>query len=40
MRGGYRITHLIFYEKLLSADARIMPIFEKLSWPVDDIIWK
>ena len=39
MRGGYSIAHLIFYEKLLNADARMKPIFEKLSWPVNNITW-
>lgn len=39
MRGGYRIAYLIFYEKLLTADARMKPIFEKLGWPVMDIEW-
>lgn len=39
MRGGYSIAHLIFYEKLLTADARMKPIFEKLSWPVENITW-
>lgn len=39
MRGGYRIAHLTFYEKLLTADARMKPIFEKLGWPTKDIAW-
>lgn len=39
MRGGYRIAHLIFFEKLLTADARMRPIFEKLGWPINDIAW-
>lgn len=39
MRGGYRIAHLIFFEKLLTADARMKPIFEKLGWPTNDIKW-
>ena len=39
MRGGYRIAHLIFFEKLLTADARMKPIFEKLGWPMDNIAW-
>ena len=39
MRGGYSIAHLTFYEKLLTADARMKPIFEKLGWPVDNITW-
>ena len=39
MRGGYRIAYLTFYEKLLTADARMKPIFKKLSWPVDNITW-
>lgn len=39
MRGGYRIAHLTFYEKLLFADARMKPIFEKLGWPMNDISW-
>lgn len=39
MGGGYRIAHLIFFEKLLTADARMKPIFEKLGWPVHGILW-
>ena len=39
MRGGYRIAHLIFFEKLLTADARMKPIFKKLGWPMDGIVW-
>lgn len=39
MRGGYRIAYLTFYEKLLTADARIKPIFEKLGWTSSDIAW-
>ena len=39
MRGGYRIAKLTFYEKLLTADVRMKPIFEKLDWPVNDIEW-
>ena len=39
MRGGYRIAHLIFFEKLLTADARMKPLFEKLGWPMDGIAW-
>lgn len=39
MRGGYRIAHLIFFEKLLTADARMRPIFEKLGWPTNGIKW-
>jgi len=39
MRGGYRIANLTFYEKLLTADSRMKPVFEKLGWPMDDIVW-
>lgn len=39
MRGGYRIAHLIFFEKLLTADVRMKPIFEKLGWPMNNIEW-
>lgn len=39
MRGGYRIAHLIFFEKLLTADARMRPIFQKLGWPINNIVW-
>lgn len=39
MRGGYRIAYLIFFEKLLTADARMKPIFEKLGWPMNGISW-
>lgn len=39
MRGGYRIAKLTFYEKLLSADGRMKPVFEKLGWPMDGITW-
>jgi len=40
LRGGYSIAYLTFYEKLLTADARMKPIFEKLGWPMDGITWK
>ena len=39
LRGGYHIAHLIFFEKLLTADSRMKPIFKKLGWPVDNITW-
>ena len=39
MRGGYHIAYLIFFEKLLTADVRMRPIFEKLGWPPDGIQW-
>jgi len=39
MRGGYRIARLTFYEKLLAADSRMQPVFEKLGWPIHDIEW-
>ena len=39
LRGGYHIAHLIFFEKLLTADARMKPVFEKLGWPMDGIVW-
>ena len=39
LRGGYHIAHLIFFEKLLTADARMKPIFEKLGWPLNGIAW-
>jgi hypothetical protein len=39
MRGGYRIARLTFYEKLLSADIRMQPVFEKLGWPMSGIEW-
>ena len=39
MRGGYRIAKLTFYEQLVTADARMKPIFEKLEWPVNSINW-
>ena len=39
MRGGYRIAHLIFFEKLLTADSRMRPIFEKLGWSTNGIEW-
>lgn len=39
MHGGYRIAYLTFYEKLLTADARMKPIFEKLGWPTKNIAW-
>ena len=38
-RGGYRIAYLIFFEKLLSADARMKPLFCKMNWPINDIEW-
>lgn len=39
MRGGYRIAKLTFYEKLLRADVRMKPIFERLGWPMGCIEW-
>ena len=39
LKGGYRIASLIFYEKLLSADTRMKPIFEKLGWKISNINW-
>lgn len=39
MRGGYKIAHLTFYEKLLSADAAMKPLFKKLGWPESGIRW-
>lgn len=39
MNGGYRIAKLTFYEKLLTADARMKPIFERLGWPTGCIEW-
>ena len=39
LRGGYHIAYLIFFEKLLTADSRMKPIFEKLGWPMDGIVW-
>lgn len=39
MAGGYRIAQLSFYEKLLSADIGMKPIFEKLGWPTVCIEW-
>ena len=39
MRGGYRIAKLTFYEKLLTADVRMKPLFERLGWPTGCIEW-
>ena len=39
MRGGYRIAKLTFYEKLLRADVRMKPIFERLGWAMDCVEW-
>ncbi len=39
MAGGYRIAQLSFYEKLLTADVRMDPLFERLGWPTDCIEW-
>lgn len=39
MHGGYHIAHLTFYEKLLTADAGLKHVFEKLAWPTEDIVW-
>ena len=39
LRGGYHIAYLIFFEKLLTADSRMKPIFEKLNWPTESIRW-
>lgn len=40
VRGGYKIASLTFYETLLSADSRMKPLFEKLGWPLSEIVWK
>ena len=39
MRGGYNIAYLIFFEKLLTADERMKPLFERVGWPMDGISW-
>lgn len=39
MNGGYQIARLTFFEKLLTADARMKPLFEKLGWPMNNIVW-
>ena len=39
LKGGYRIAGLTFYEKLLSADIRMKPVFEKLGWKMPEIGW-
>lgn len=39
MRGGYRIAKMTFYTELLSADARLKPLFEQLGWPMGGISW-
>lgn len=39
MRGGYCIASLTFYTKLLTADAQMKPLFEKLGWPTDSVEW-
>lgn len=39
MYGGYNIADLTFYEKLLTADSRMKPIFNRLGWPQNDIEW-
>ena len=39
MRGGYRIARLTFYEHLLATDIRLRPIFEKLGWPAEGMVW-
>jgi len=39
MCGGYCIASLTFYTKLLSADAQMKALFEKLGWPSDGIEW-
>lgn len=39
MNGGYRIAQIGFYEKLMSADIRIKPVFEKLGWSMPEIAW-
>lgn len=39
MHGGYNIADLTFYEKLLTADSRMKPIFDQLGWPQNDIEW-
>lgn len=40
VRGGYKIATLTFYERLLSADSRMKPLFERLGWPLSGIGWK
>lgn len=40
VRGGYKIAKLTFYERLLSADSRMKPLFERLGWPMSGIDWK
>ena len=39
MRGGYNIAYLIFFEKLLTADEWMKPLFERVGWPLDNIVW-
>ena len=39
MNGGYRIAQIGFYEKLMSADIRMKPVFEKLGWSMPEIAW-
>ena len=39
MRGGYKIASLTFYETLLSADIRLKPLFEKMGWPTEKLLW-
>lgn len=39
MYGGYNIADLTFYKKLLTADSRMKPIFNRLGWPQNDIEW-
>ena len=39
MNAGYRIAQIGFYEKLMSADIRMKPVFEKLGWSMPAIAW-
>ena len=40
MRGGYKIANLTFYTKLLTADLKLKPYFERLCFPVENVVWK
>jgi len=39
-RGGYKIAGISIYEQLLSADAVLKPLFERLAWPTHGLIWR
>lgn len=39
LRGGYKISKLIFYSGLQGADSRFQGLFGELGWPEDKLRW-